>query len=185
MQCACLCRLMNNGFLLSVTLKSKYPSQHKILPWALKWWFSFETKGLKGCHIAWLVWRLTMTMAWHYMHQVDMKRWRLIKNKVMAWHVAASVKKTLLIPHTNVIHLTLVGENNVNYAWMLQSQHHPNVIYNFHAPFTKYASYGHCMGICASIRLFSWHVRTLFQTISLIIAAHGMGLIMVSSRQCL
>jgi hypothetical protein len=33
-----------------------------------------------------------------------------------------------------VIHLTLVGEDNVNYAWMLQSQHHLNVIYNFHVP---------------------------------------------------
>jgi hypothetical protein len=51
---------------------------------ALKCWFSFKTKGLKRHHIEWLVWRLTTTMARHYMHQAKMKRQGFIKNKVMA-----------------------------------------------------------------------------------------------------
>jgi len=58
-----------------------------------------------------------------------MKRLRFIKNKIVA----------LLIPHTDVIHQTLVGEDNVN-AWMVWSQPRLGVIYNIHAPFTKYAS---------------------------------------------
>jgi hypothetical protein len=40
----------------------------------LKHWFSFETKGLKRCHIDWLVWRLTITIAQHYMHTIEMKK---------------------------------------------------------------------------------------------------------------
>jgi hypothetical protein len=68
-----------------------------------------------------------------------MKRWRFIKNKIVAQLVVTSVEKTLLIPHTNVIHHALVGEDNVN-AWMVRSQPHPGVIYNIHAPFIKYAS---------------------------------------------
>jgi hypothetical protein len=64
---------------------------------------------------------------------------RFIKNKIVAQLVATSVEKALLIPHTDVIQQTLVGENNVN-AWIVRSQPHPGVIYNIHALFTKYAS---------------------------------------------
>ncbi len=80
----------------------------------LKWWLSFETKYLSpGCCIDWLVWRLTMIMAQHYMHQAEMKRWGFIKNKVVAWLVPTSVEKAFMIPHTNVIQPTLVGDDNV------------------------------------------------------------------------
>jgi hypothetical protein len=48
---------------------------------------------------------------------MKMKRWGF-KNKVVAQLVAINVGKTLLIPHTNVIHQTLVGEDNVS-AWMV------------------------------------------------------------------
>jgi hypothetical protein len=40
----------------------------------LKRWFSLESKGLKGRHIDWLMWRLTIIVARHYMHQAKMKR---------------------------------------------------------------------------------------------------------------
>jgi len=139
---------------------------------ALKRWFYFETKALRGCYIDQLVWKLTMIVAWHYMHQTKMKRQGFKKNKVVAWLVATNVEKTLLIPHTNVIHRTLVGEDNVS-AWMLQSQHHPNVIYNLHAPsLNMHLAHvsGHYVGICVNIRLlFSWYVPTLFRTILLTI----------------
>jgi hypothetical protein len=36
---------------------------------AMKCWFSFKTKGLRGHHIGWLVWRLTTTMAWPSQHE--------------------------------------------------------------------------------------------------------------------
>ncbi len=84
---------------------------------ALKQWFSFETKSIRGHCIDWLVWKLIMTMAQHYMHQVGMKRQGFIKNKVVAWLVAISTEKTLLIPHANVIHLPLVVEDKVVHGW--------------------------------------------------------------------
>jgi len=65
--------------------------------------FNFETKGFKEHHIDWLVWRLTTSMAQHYMHQMEMKKWGFIKNKVVAQFVVASVEKAFMIPHTNVI----------------------------------------------------------------------------------
>jgi hypothetical protein len=40
---------------------------------------NFETKGFKERHIDWLVWRLTTTMAQHYVHQMEMKKWGFIK----------------------------------------------------------------------------------------------------------
>jgi hypothetical protein len=60
---------------------------------ALKRWFSLKTKGLRGCHINYLVWRLTKIVAWYYMDQAKMKRQGFIKNKVMARLVVASVNE--------------------------------------------------------------------------------------------
>ncbi len=77
---------------------------------ALEHWFFLETKGLKGRLIDWLVWRLTTTMTWHYMHQVEKKRQGFIKNKVMARLVMASVNKASRIPHTDVIPPTFEGD---------------------------------------------------------------------------
>jgi hypothetical protein len=115
--------------------KANIESYHGVL----KRWFSSKTKVLKECHIDWLVWRLITIVAWHYMHQMEMNRWQFIVNKVVAQLVAANVKNGLLIPHVNVIHSTLVGEDNVC-AWMAWSWHHLGVIHNLHCPFTKYAS---------------------------------------------
>jgi hypothetical protein len=42
-----------------------------------------------------------------------MKRWRFIKNKVVAWLVPTSVENSFMIPHINVIQPTLVGDDNV------------------------------------------------------------------------
>ncbi len=110
-------------------------SYHK----ALKHWFSLETKGLMGCHINWLVWRLTMTMARHYMHQAEMKKQRFIKNKVMAQLVVANVDEACWISHINVISPTFEG-NDGDDVWQVRSQHHFSVTYNIYAPFTEYTS---------------------------------------------
>jgi hypothetical protein len=50
---------------------------------ALKHWLGLDTKGLGGHRIGWLVWRLTTTIACHYMHTLEMKKRGFIKNKVM------------------------------------------------------------------------------------------------------
>jgi hypothetical protein len=50
---------------------------------ALKRWLVLDTKGLRGCRIDWLVWRLTTTIARHYMQTLEMKKKGFIKNKVM------------------------------------------------------------------------------------------------------
>jgi hypothetical protein len=41
---------------------------------ALKHWFALDTKGLRGRRIDRLVWRLTTTIARHYMHTLEMKK---------------------------------------------------------------------------------------------------------------
>ncbi len=40
----------------------------------LKHWFSLDIKGLRGCWVNWLVWRLTTTIAHHYMHTMEMRK---------------------------------------------------------------------------------------------------------------
>ncbi len=60
------------------------PTNIEIYHGALKCWFCFETKGLKGCQINWVIWRLTMTtIAYHYIHTSKMKKRWFIKNKVV------------------------------------------------------------------------------------------------------
>jgi hypothetical protein len=49
---------------------------------ALKRWFALDTKGFRGHRIDWLVWRLTTTIARHYMHTLEMKKKGFIKNKL-------------------------------------------------------------------------------------------------------
>jgi len=52
--------------------------------------------------------------------------------------VKTNVEKATLILHANVTH----GINDLNetsYAWMVQSQQHPNMTYKVPLPFTKYA----------------------------------------------
>jgi hypothetical protein len=52
---------------------------------ALKRWLALDTKGLRGCRINWLVWRLTTTIARHYMHTLEMKK-RFHKKKGYGGH---------------------------------------------------------------------------------------------------
>ncbi len=140
-----------------------------------------------GCHINWLVSRLTTTMEQHYMHQANMKMQGFVKNKVMAWLVVANVDKASQISHTNVISSTFEGDD-CDDVWWVQSQHRPNVTYEIHAPFIMYAS---CIfewalqGNFASIKLlFYWHLLTLQQRISLSIVACIMELTIVVWNAC-
>jgi hypothetical protein len=80
-----LCRVPHSNQDTQASIKSYHG--------ALKCWFFFKIKGLRGCDIDLLVWKLTRTMARHYMHQAKMKRQGFIKNKVMAQLVVASVDK--------------------------------------------------------------------------------------------
>jgi hypothetical protein len=79
----------------------------------LKYWFALDTRGLRGHRIDWLVWRLTTTIAHHYMHTLEMKKKGLIKNKVM----------------------------EVIITWGVRSQCLPNVMYVMKFPFTKIFCY--------------------------------------------
>ncbi len=60
---------------------------------ALKRWLTLDTKGLRGHRIDWLVWRLTATIARHYMHTLETKKRGFIKNKVMEAIITRSVEK--------------------------------------------------------------------------------------------
>lgn len=149
----------------------------------LKHKFFFESKGLRGCHIDWLVWRLT-TIVVRHMHQVEMKRQGFIKNKVMAQFMVASVEKAFMIPHINVIYPTpmLVHESCKTNTILVSFTIFMPLSSNMHF---AHAS-GHCATICESTKLlFSWHVPTLLQTISLSVVTHGMGPTAMGLRQCL
>jgi hypothetical protein len=64
------------------------------------------------------VWRLTTTVAKHYMHTVKMKKCKFIRNKVVECIVKMSVEKTTLILHTNVTH-GIDDSNETNHAWVV------------------------------------------------------------------
>ncbi len=66
------------------------------------------------------MWRLTTTIARHYMHTVEMKKRGFIKNKVVECIVKMSVEKATLIPHTDVTQ-GIDDSNKTGHAWMVQS----------------------------------------------------------------
>ncbi len=68
----------------------------------LKCWLALDTNGLRGHKIDWLVWQLTITIARHYMHTLEMKKKGFINNKVMEAIITRSVEKVALIPLTHV-----------------------------------------------------------------------------------
>jgi len=84
---------------------------------ALKRWLALDTKGLRGCRIDLLVWRLTTTITHHYMHTLEMKKKGFIKNKVMEAIITRSVEKTTFIPFTHVYQPTLESDG----TWGVQS----------------------------------------------------------------
>jgi len=69
--CVYVCRIMDGG----CSKNSNQDTQTTIESYhdVLKHWFAFDTKGLKGRRIDWLVWRLITTIAHHYMHTLEMK----------------------------------------------------------------------------------------------------------------
>jgi hypothetical protein len=56
----------------------------------------------------------------HYMHTVEMKKRKFIRNKVVERIVKTSVEKATLIPHTNITH-GIDDSNETDHAWMVQS----------------------------------------------------------------
>jgi hypothetical protein len=53
---------------------------------ALTRWFVLDTKSFRGHRIDWLVWRLTTTIARHYMHTLEMKKKGFIKKQGYGGH---------------------------------------------------------------------------------------------------
>jgi hypothetical protein len=60
-----------------------------------------------------------MTMvARHYMHTIEMKKCKFIKNNVVERIMKTIVEKATLIPHTNVTH-GIDDVNETGHAWMV------------------------------------------------------------------
>jgi hypothetical protein len=127
---------------------------------ALKGWLSLEIKRLQGWRINWLMWRLTIIVAKHYMHIVEIKKCGFIKNKVVECIVKTTVEKVTLIPHTNVTH-GIDDLNETSHAWIVRSQQHPNMTYKVPLPFTKYVC---CTCEWALHRNLCKHQVTIFFT---------------------
>ncbi len=101
---------------------------------AFKRWFSLETKRLWGQRIDW---KLTITVARHYMHTTEMKKREFIKNKVVEHIVKTNIEKATLIHHSHVTH-GIDDSNKTSHAWMVHNQQHLNMTYKVAFPFTKY-----------------------------------------------
>jgi hypothetical protein len=67
------------------------------------------------------MWKLSTIVVRHYMHMVEMKKCKFIKNKVVEHIVKVNVEKATLILHTNVTH-GIDDLNKTGHAWMVQSQ---------------------------------------------------------------
>jgi hypothetical protein len=109
------------------------------------------------------VWHWLINVAWHYIHQVEMKRQRFIKNKVMAWLLVANVDKVEF--HTTMwSHLPLrgmmvmmFGGCKVNTIMVLLTRSMP-----LSSSMQVALANGHCEATFANIKLlFYWHVSTL------------------------
>ncbi len=79
------------------------------------------------------MWRLTITIACHYMHTLEMKKQGFIKNKVMEAIITWSVEKATFIPFTHVYQRTFKSDG----AWGIRNQRLPNVIHSVKFPFTE------------------------------------------------
>jgi hypothetical protein len=152
---------------------------------ALKCSFTLDTKGFRGHKIDLLVWRLTTTIARHYMHTLEMKKKGFIKKKVMKAIITQSVEKATLIPLTHVYQPTFENDG----AWGVRSQHLPNVIYVVKFPFTEIFCYT-CEwalrgnSVNTKLRSFS-HAQTFLKMTSFIIVEHGMDHIVEGWVTCL
>ncbi len=152
---------------------------------ALKCWLAFDTKGLRGCMIDWLVWWLTTTIACHYMHTLEMKKKGFIKNKVMEAITTRSVEKAALLHSpmcTNqplrVMELGAYKANAFPMLFTWWNSHSPKY---FVAPVN-----GHCEGTCVNTKLWSFsHAQTFFKRISFITVEHGMDHIVEGWITCL
>jgi hypothetical protein len=60
------------------------------------------------------------SVARHYMHIVEMKKHKSIKNKVVEHIMKTNVEKVTLIPYTNVTH-GIDDLNKTSNAWMVRS----------------------------------------------------------------
>jgi hypothetical protein len=104
---------------------------------ALKRWLALDIKCFRRRRIDWLVWRLTITIAHHYMHTLKMKKKGFIKNKVMEAIITRSVEKVALILLTHVYQPTLQSDG----VWGVHNQCLPNVIYIVKFLFTEIFCY--------------------------------------------
>jgi hypothetical protein len=69
--CVYVCRIMDGGCLNSAPFNQDTQANIESYHGALKHWLALNTKGVIGCRIDWLVWRLTTTIAHHYMHTLE------------------------------------------------------------------------------------------------------------------
>ncbi len=106
------------------------------------------------------MWRLTITITRHYMHIVEMKKRRFIKNKVVERIVKTSVEKATTILRTNVTH-GIDDSNKTSHALMVRSQQHLNMTYKVPLLFTKYACYTCEWVLCGN---FCKHQVSIFLT---------------------
>ncbi len=134
------CRFVDGGASTNATFKPGRTNINWVLPWGIEMLVIFGNKRASKL-TNWLVSVETHDkVVRHYMHTIEMKKCKFIRNKVVERIVKMSIEKATLIPHTNVTH-GIDDSNKTSHAWMVQSQQHPNMTYKVPLPFTKYVYY--------------------------------------------
>jgi hypothetical protein len=153
---------------------------------ALKRWFVFDTKGLREHRIDWLVWRLTTTIACHYMHTLEMEKKRFHKKTKLWRPLLHEVWKRQPLFHSpmctnqslKVMELGAYEANTFPMSFMQWNSHSPKY-------FVAHVN-GHCEGTSVNIRLWSFsHAQTFLRRISFITVEHGMDHIVEGWITCL
>ena len=83
----------------------------------LKRWLSEFTRGASGRRLDWLVWRLTISIASHYIYIEETELRRLHSNKKIEAIVRKGIEKARNIPNDDVLQSTSLDNH-----WKVKSQ---------------------------------------------------------------
>ncbi len=141
----------------------------------LKCWLALDTKGLRGRRIHWLVWRLTTTIARHYMHTLEMKKKGFHKKQGYGGHYYTKCGKRQPLFHSPMctnqpLKVMELGVYRANAFLMLSMWWNSHSLKYFVAHVN-----GHCEGTCVSTKLWSFsHAKIFLRRISFITMEHDM-----------
>ncbi len=108
--CVYVYKIMDGGCSTSAPFQQKLLGKHWIISWCIEILVCFYKNKFKRHRIDWFMWRLTTTIACHYLHTLEMKKKGFIKNKVVEAIVTWTMEKATLLPFTHVYQPTFESD---------------------------------------------------------------------------